>query len=88
MRPPDKQPQRKASGKKAAVGRKTVTMVTANIGRDWPEGVGTVFKPIKRPVTLRLDADVLAWFKARGRGYQTRINLALRQAMAQQRKRR
>jgi uncharacterized protein (DUF4415 family) len=42
------------------------------------------FKPIKKPVTLRLDADVLAWFKKRGRGYQTRINLALRKAMAEE----
>jgi uncharacterized protein (DUF4415 family) len=40
-----------------------------------------IYRPIKKPVTLRLDADVLAWFKAEGRGYQTRINRALRQAM-------
>jgi len=32
----------------------------------------------KRPVTLRLDADVLDWFKSRGKGYQTRINSVLR----------
>lgn len=32
----------------------------------------------KTPVTIRLDADVLAWFKAQGRGYQTRINAVLR----------
>ena len=36
----------------------------------WPEG--------KVPVTLRLDRDILAWFKHRGRGYQTRINAVLR----------
>ena len=35
------------------------------------------YRPIKKPVTLRLDADVLAWFKKQGRGYQTRINRAL-----------
>lgn len=37
-------------------------------------------KPLvrKEQVTLRLDADVLAWFKARGKGYQTRINDLLR----------
>jgi uncharacterized protein (DUF4415 family) len=46
----------------------------------------TYFKPLKKPVTLRLDADVLAWFKKRGRGYQTRMNLALRKAMAEERK--
>jgi uncharacterized protein (DUF4415 family) len=43
--------------------------------------VGRLYKPIKRPITLRMDADVLAWFKRRGRGYQTRINRALRRVM-------
>lgn len=40
-------------------------------------------KPVegKRQVTLRLDSDVLAWFKARGPGYQTRINQLLRAYM-------
>jgi uncharacterized protein (DUF4415 family) len=39
------------------------------------------FRPRKRPVTLRLDADVIAWFKAAGKGYQTRINRELRRIM-------
>ena len=39
------------------------------------------YKPIKKPVTLRLDADVLAWFRRDGRRYQTRINSALRSMM-------
>ncbi|CAG8871319.1 hypothetical protein PS627_04391 [Pseudomonas fluorescens] len=44
--------------------------------------------PAKQAVTIRLDADVLAWFKDQGTGYQTRINLLLRQYMqAQQRHR-
>ena len=29
-----------------------------------------MYRPIKKPVTLRLDADVIAWFKAQGRGYR------------------
>jgi uncharacterized protein (DUF4415 family) len=37
-----------------------------------------VFPQGKAPVTLRLDRDILAWFKGRGRGYQTRINAVLR----------
>ena len=45
-----------------------------------------LYKPIKKPVTLRLDADVLAWFKKQGRGYQTRINRALRKVMMEERK--
>jgi uncharacterized protein (DUF4415 family) len=45
------------------------------------EDVLEFYKPIKKPVTLRLDADVLAWFKRDGRMYQTRINAALRRVM-------
>jgi uncharacterized protein (DUF4415 family) len=37
--------------------------------------------PPKQPVTLRLDADVLIWFKSQGQGYQTRINKLLRSYM-------
>ena len=37
--------------------------------------------PVKMQLTIRLDADVLAWLKANGRGYQTRINRILRAAM-------
>ncbi|WP_372997092.1 BrnA antitoxin family protein [Marinobacter sp.] len=40
--------------------------------------------PAKQPVTLRIDEDVLAWFKAQGKGYQTRINKLLRQYMENQ----
>ncbi len=43
--------------------------------------VGVLYRPIKKPVTLRLDADVIAWFKKSGHGYQTRINRALRKLM-------
>jgi uncharacterized protein (DUF4415 family) len=39
------------------------------------------YKVRKTSVTLRLDADVLAWFKDQGPGYQTRINRTLRKAM-------
>jgi len=37
--------------------------------------------PAKQSVTLRVDADVLAWFKGQGKGYQTRINQLLRSYM-------
>jgi uncharacterized protein (DUF4415 family) len=37
--------------------------------------------PAKQQLTIRLDADVLRWLKAHGRGYQTRINRILRVAM-------
>jgi uncharacterized protein (DUF4415 family) len=37
--------------------------------------------PRKEPITIRVDADVLDWFKLQGRGYQTRINQVLRRYM-------
>ena len=50
--------------------------------RDWAGAVvGKFYRPIKKPLTLRIDADVLAWLKSQGRGYQTRINEILRSAM-------
>ena len=49
---------------------------------DWSEAKrGVFYRPRKQQITLRLDADVVAWFKQRargGRGYQTDINRALR----------
>jgi len=47
-----------------------------------------MYRPVKKPVTLRLDADLLAWFQQDGRGYQTRINQALRQVMIAKRNKR
>jgi len=44
------------------------------------------YRPLKKPVTLRLDADVIAWFKKDGRRYQTRINSALRKVMEKEMK--
>ena len=46
----------------------------------------TVMRPGKVAVGLRLDDDVLLWFKARGKGYQTRINAVLRRYIEAQRK--
>ena len=40
-----------------------------------------LYKPIKKTVQIRLDADVLEWLKQTGPGYQTRANAILRQAM-------
>ena len=42
-----------------------------------------LYKPIKKTVQIRLDADVLEWLKQAGPGYQTRANAILRQAMLQ-----
>jgi uncharacterized protein (DUF4415 family) len=39
-------------------------------------------RPFKKPIAMRLDADVLDWFQRQGPGYQTRINAILREYMA------
>jgi len=44
----------------------------------------TPWPPVKRQLTIRLDADVLAWLKGQGKGYQTRINRILRVVMESQ----
>ena len=52
------------------------------------EQLADFYRPIKRQITARLDADVLAWLKAGGQGYQTRMNTILRRAMLAESKRR
>ena len=47
---------------------------------DWSRAQVTMPRP-KQPVSVRLDADVIEFFKSRGRGYQTRINAVLRSYM-------
>ena len=44
---------------------------------------GKFYRPIKKPISVRLDADVLAWLKHFGPGYQSRINDILRREMLQ-----
>ena len=49
---------------------------------DWSGAVvGKFYRPIKKSLTIRVDADVLAWLRSQGKGYQTRINQLLRAAM-------
>lgn len=48
----------------------------------WKNAVRNPFyKPTKTSTTVRVDSDVLAWLKSQGKGYQTRINTILREAM-------
>lgn len=48
--------------------------------RDWKGAKRAVFyRPMKQQLTLRLDADVVDWFRRQGDGYQTRINAVLRE---------
>ena len=48
----------------------------------WEKAVRNPFyRPTKTSTTVRVDSDVLAWLKSKGKGYQTRINAILREAM-------
>lgn len=48
----------------------------------WTNAVSNpLYKPTKQIATVRLDSDVLLWLKSQGKGYQTRLNSILRQAM-------
>jgi uncharacterized protein (DUF4415 family) len=51
-------------------------------GKFWQNAVRNPFyRPLKQQLTLRLDADVIAWLRRQGPGYQTRANTLLRDAM-------
>lgn len=55
--------------------------------RDWSGAVrGRLYRPVKEQITLRLDADVIAWFKQNEAKYQTAINAALREHVARRRR--
>lgn len=81
--------QRKRVTRRAKTSRKVAKIEAAAAKRRpryLPDELAGMYKPIKKPVTVRLDADVLAWFQRGGRGYQTRINQALRKVMLEERK--
>ncbi len=75
--------KRKTVKKRGKIARLRASADRGNVPLDMVPGWRKYYKPLKKPVTLRLDADVLAWFKKQGRGYQTRINRALRNVMAE-----
>ncbi|HVJ05675.1 MAG TPA: BrnA antitoxin family protein [Candidatus Saccharimonadales bacterium] len=51
-------------------------------GKLWKNALQNPFyRPIKKQITLRLDADVIAWLRKHGEGYQTKANSLLREIM-------
>jgi uncharacterized protein (DUF4415 family) len=60
--------------------------------RDWSGAKrGLFYRPVKQQLTLRIDADVIGWFKShapKGEGYQTNMNRALREYVLQHQRRR
>ncbi|HWP01647.1 MAG TPA: BrnA antitoxin family protein [Methylococcus sp.] len=56
---------------------------------DWQNAVrGRFYRPVKKQITVRVDADVLSWLQEKGKGYQTRLNQILRAAMLSELKQR
>ncbi len=66
----------------AALPEDRIDTVDVPEARDWSGAKrGLFYRPVKQQLTLRIDADVVAWFKSRtapGQGYQTQMNMALR----------
>lgn len=55
---------------------------------DWSHAVrGAFYRPVKKPISLRIDADLIDWFQREGQGYQTRMNTALREYVERHSKR-
>jgi uncharacterized protein (DUF4415 family) len=78
--------KRRNQAKRGRVAQLKASASEAKRARDLITGVGSLYRPIKKAVTLRVDADVLGWFKKAGPGYQTRMNRALRGVMMEERK--
>jgi uncharacterized protein (DUF4415 family) len=56
--------------------------IPASTRADWAGAVrGKFYRPVKRQLTVRIDADVIAWLRSFGKGYQSRLNAILRSAM-------
>lgn len=56
--------------------------IPASEDATWSEAArGKFFRPLKTQASVRIDADVMEWLKRPGKGYQTRLNAILREAM-------
>lgn len=54
---------------------------------DWSKGVrGKFYRPVKQAISIRVDADVLTWFRTRSGKYQSKMNEALREYMQKRRR--
>ena len=80
-----KKPVKKKAAPRKAVKAKTAKRPVAKkaVKRVAPKakGLAGLFKPVKQSVTIRLDSDVVSWFKKQADKYQTEINSVLRKHM-------
>lgn len=64
----------------AAMPDETIDTSDAPPVKDWTGAKrGALYRPVKIPLSLRIDADLIEWFRRQGEGYQTKINAALRE---------
>ncbi len=63
-----------------------IPKLTDEQSRPGPTYVGLFYRPGKKSVTIRLDEDMVKWFKGQGKGWQTRMNWVLRLYYASHRK--
>jgi len=83
---PDRLTEAQQAELKALEAQPDATIDTSDIPpvTDFVGGIrGAFFRPIKKPLSLRLDADIIDWFRQGGEGYQSRINAALREYVEQ-----
>jgi uncharacterized protein (DUF4415 family) len=74
--------QKRQAGVIAAKTDADIDLSDAREVLDWSGAeIGKFYRPPKKPVTMRLDIDIINWLKSHGRGYQTRVNALLRHAM-------
>jgi len=80
--PPLTEAQRAEIRQLAALDDSEIDFSDIPAGFDWANARrGRFYRPVKQSTTVRIDADVLHWLRAKGRGYQTRLNAILREAM-------
>lgn len=88
IRPKAASVRARSSRRRRKAGKRGILSLSDSVGESKLHSmrIADLYRPLKKPVTLRLDADVLAWFKKDGRRYQTRINTALRKVMEREMK--
>jgi uncharacterized protein (DUF4415 family) len=74
-------PRKAVKAKTAAAKRPVAKKKAVKRAAPKAKGIAGLFKPVKQSVTIRLDSDVVSWFKKQADKYQTEINSVLRKHM-------
>jgi len=78
---------REASKRLAARGPEPTARDLKEIPKLTSGELNALYRPVKTPVTVRLDSDIVSWLKAKGGRYQTHLNAVLRHVMVEETKR-